>query len=184
MSSGPFLQRSSTVISSPIQNQPVPLNVSMLPNLRTKRFGGWQGGNTWGYSEAFNATVPTNNGEASNTVEVFSWPNNLRASKSWYANEDLVGVVQGCSGTCRFKLRALALFPTSCTTHIQRINYTMSYDWKAFVDGGGAPPFDSLGMLIAVNLVVNGVFFHNARRLPALKSYVIETFTDFRANLD
>lgn len=131
----------------------------MLPDLRTKRFGSWFGNLPFNVENMFNATVPTNNGSIPNNIGTDNWPNNLRAEKSFYANEDLVGVVEGCKGQCELTLRTLALFPTSCTTHKQPVDYKTTYDYKAVLNGEHAPPFESLGIFVSITMDVSGKYF-------------------------
>lgn len=130
----------------------------MLPDLRIKRFGSWSANNPFNLEQAFNTTVPTNHGRIPNNIAAYNWPNNLRAEKSWYTSEDLVGVVEGCKGQCELKLRTLALFPTSCKTHTQPVYYKGTYDHNAVLLGEQAPPFDSLGLVISINMDVSGKY--------------------------
>ena len=96
---GPLLQRASTVMSAPKEPSPVPLDVTIAPELPTD-WSGWrvdnkdfglQGIQSW----EFNTTIPTWNGSASNLIGSVS-PRNL--SPIWYDDRPLSSIVRGCHG--------------------------------------------------------------------------------------
>lgn len=75
---GPFLQKATHVEYAPIENSPVNLNVSVLPELPTHLFSGWMYANQTGSSHfrnaaQFNHTIPTpHNGQYPNNINIVS----------------------------------------------------------------------------------------------------------------
>lgn len=111
---------------------------------------------------AFNDTVPTIHGNASNHIE--SYVNSEgkidpELTRSWYSDSPLASVVEGCVGesstSCRATIYAPALFPT-CITRSQSIDTTESWDWKAAYEYKIAPPPYALGFAISIQLVTSG----------------------------
>lgn len=142
-SDGPLLQRASSVVSAEITNHPMTLKTSMVPEIPKYFSGSWStaaelgAGNTTTWSGAFNLTYPTPHGRARNDVFPTIKYSFLHAvAKEWIVDAPFHGVIQGCPGTCRAKLRAPALAAVSCATMEHAVNYSAPYpsssaDWEA-----------------------------------------------------
>ena len=128
----------------------------MAAEIPTGFSGGWNGNWSTRIGAAFNDTVPTTTGRASNRVLTFTNQNMGTVTRWWYDDSPLHNVVQGCDGICKLKLQAPALFTTSCTTHVRPINVSGNFDWKTWLSRAHAPPFEAAGFVITTNLVVSG----------------------------
>lgn len=125
---GPLLQRSSTVVSASIIGQSVNLNVSIVPELPSGFGGAWiplPPNARLRYAEAFNDTVPTNNGSMLQNFETDANSSLQSVLGDWLAGAPLTDVVRGCpnNSVCETKLRAPTLWPTICTNHYLSIDY-------------------------------------------------------------
>ena len=104
----PLVQRASTVVPKPIVNHPIPLNISMAPEIPSGYTARWYTAGNMGETRvnpAFNGTLPSADGPVSN----FIYPSTKNAllnalAKPWFADPPLKGVVGGCSGECKAKL--------------------------------------------------------------------------------
>ena len=161
---GPLLQRSSRVITAPVIGKPRTLNVTMAPELPQDFTGiraspadmGWPNGH---WSISFNETIPTSDGEAPNDVFVATDDRlALQVSPLWWNDLPLGGVFQGCSDECTTKMRAPALFPTSCKTEqipITYVQYFMYYNEPNVLKTITASPLNSQVLIVGINLLLD-----------------------------
>ena len=155
---GPLLQRSTEVVPAPYVNQTIPLNINIAQEIPTGFTGGWSKDpgqrSAFPYTLAFNDTIPTNNGNASNYITAFDGINMFNVTRAWYDQSPLYGVVRGCNGTCKAKIRAPALFPTTCKTHLVPLNYRGQFKTRPVIEQVVAPPLEHDAFLIAPSLLV------------------------------
>lgn len=158
---GPLLQRSSTVVTASLSGQPLPLNITMAPELPRGYTGVWgtaasEGEAGFPFTLGFNDTIPTPEGNAKNNIFPMSWPRlNLHISAQWNKDEPLDGVVEGCDGQCMVKFLAPALFETSCMEQEHAIDYLQYYNEGNVMKGFMAAPITSQVFSIGMNLLVD-----------------------------
>jgi hypothetical protein len=110
----------------------------------------------WGY--AFNDTVPIGGGRtAPNDIFPLEAQTDVQSqfTSLLRANSPLHGVVTGCPGTCKAKMRGPALAQEVCTTE----GFPMNYTQNVFVSGSKsntvAPPFEQQLFLVSTGLVLD-----------------------------
>jgi FtsZ-binding cell division protein ZapB len=155
---GPLLQQSTSIRPAPILNTVVPLNVSMAREVPKGYTGTWSPEDIdirKGWSESFNDTQPGAEGPVSNRI----WSGTGYWVKSplsslYFTDAPLEGVVHGCHGTCKARVRAPALAVTAC----ESMNIPVDY-LKRFGNGSylyTAMPLTQLLFLVSSTLVVDG----------------------------
>ncbi|KAK5172795.1 uncharacterized protein LTR77_002915 [Saxophila tyrrhenica] len=158
---GPLLQRASGVVSVPIDKE-IPLQVFLAEEVPTDFSGYWYDqksvgvAQTWSFS--FNATIPTGYGSAPNTIFTSSGRNSIsfEANKHFLTGAPMHGIVRGCSGECKLKLRAPALAITSCSSHVVPVDYTQRLS-KAQIESLAlrGPPLNTVSFLVSGSLLVD-----------------------------
>ena len=104
---GPLLQRASRVVSVPITNTFIPLNVTLTPELPAGFTGFWTVQNrTFDY---FGDQIPTGNGTTSNDICSTTATAFNAVTQNFTKGPPLIGFSSGCPGSCRAKVRAPAL---------------------------------------------------------------------------
>ncbi|KAF2484919.1 hypothetical protein BDY17DRAFT_93733 [Neohortaea acidophila] len=158
MIDGPLLQRASTVATIPNPATAL-LNISMAPELPRGYSGAWisseeLSGFRSRQVQSFNATIPTATGNASNYIVFDAWSNKTDIFSQWINTASLSGLVRGCPGECRAKIRAPALFPVACKTRRTfsdvRVNFNTS-----LVPDTAAPPLEVVGALMQTSVVLS-----------------------------
>lgn len=105
----------------------------------------------------FNQTIPTSESESILAPKFGMFASNFMyytVAGPWSNNTPLAGVVQGCPGICRAKIRAPTLVPT-CSTYTYPVDYRIQYDFERTEDGLQGPPHDALGIII-LNTLLDG----------------------------
>lgn len=154
---GPFLQKATQVVLSPIIDEYVPLNITMAQQAPTGFSGGWLRlrGVTF-----FNESVPTATGSIPNDLTLFSTISlNYDLGPSYYADGPVTGVVNGCTGPypCKATIRAPALVKSACKTSMIPVNYSQPMSKESVTsmeEGFQAPPFDHTAFLVSLALDV------------------------------
>ncbi len=124
----------------------------------------WGGGYSISHGAAtrwetfFNATIPSSSG--SNPNDVWGYvPVQVQTvvGAPWLLNEPITGVVQGCNGRCRVKVRAPALAVKSCHTEDVKLNCTAPKkpNYSASSDSEAAAPLDRAAFLVSSSLVLD-----------------------------
>lgn len=139
-------------------HQPVPLNVTMSPEVPTGFTGVWAtdmeqhvAGARW--SSQYNRTIPTIHGPVSNYIQEISSPGMFASVfNPWSRDAPLSGVVNGCTGRCRTAIKAPALFPISCVSREVSISPGVDYNLTAVIDGIFAPPINHEYFFISINI--------------------------------
>jgi hypothetical protein len=144
-------------------NETVPLDVSMAPELpRSFDLSFWATADTigspypWGY--AFNDTVPIGGGRtAPNDIFPLEAQTDVQSqfTSLLRANSPLHGVVTGCPGTCKAKMRGPALAQEVCTTEAFPMNYTHNVFVSGSKSNTVAPPFEQQLFLVSTGLVLD-----------------------------
>ena len=151
---GPLLQKSTTVVSAQI-DQAVPLNVTLAPEVPTDFSGGWvnisASSNQMAWSRLWNESIPTVDGSTSNWIISEIFPKSS-LSAAWLKEKPMKGVVRGCPGECRAKVKAPALAVTACTNKIVPVNYRKPYDYPV---QNVAPPLDRYSFMSDEALIVD-----------------------------
>lgn len=153
---GPLLQRASTVISVPRVDVPVPLNVSIAPEIPTNFTGGW--GIVHHVLSEWNRTVPSSNGSTLNDVEpsiefgpfdqvVYEWIRNSPINS---------GAVRGCGGVCKAKVKAPALAIESCATKEVAIDWKGPWRPTPGTDVSYGVPLNQMGLFVDAGVLVQG----------------------------
>ena len=157
---GPLLQRSSSVVSAPIVNHPVFLNVTMAPEIPHDYTGAWAtmqelGRNQW-WNLQFNGTMPGSNGTVPNNIYAEVIPNiEADLPPIFFSNAPLTKVVSGCDGTCKARIRAPALAATSCVSTQLPVNYSQAVVSNVYKFGVIAQPLDEEAFFVASSLVLD-----------------------------
>ena len=160
---GPLLQKATRVVYAPVKRDPIPLSVSVLPELPTNLFAGYTPVNTTNNPRAreswmFNHTIPTaDNGSAPNNVlvEIDYWMYNIQGP--WLRKEEISNAIHGCptSSHCRLKVRAPALVATACTSYYVPVNYSRPASDSSVSGDHYAPPLSRQAFIIDISLVVD-----------------------------
>lgn len=130
----------------------------MAPEIPTGSTGVWgtqkdYEGPEQGHTPAFNDTVPAGNGKnISNLVMPTAVYVQDYITNQWLSGGSFSGVVQGCAGVCRAKIRAPAFVPSACTIYELPNAFLEEMDTDSL--GIVAPPMNHAGLVIANTLVV------------------------------
>lgn len=157
---GPLLQRSSSVVSTPIIDHAVNLNVTMVPEIPRGYTGIWISKHDLNmdhyFNSPFNATMPAANGSVPNTIFVQpSFPQGLELAKKFYSDAPLSDIIQGCpERTCKAKLVAPALAAT-CSNHEILVDYNQPGGITPKQGQREAPALDRQALLATFSLVVD-----------------------------
>ncbi len=132
----------------------------MVPELLHGASGSWATSTELGYPSAktnqvFNATIPTSNGRAPNTI----WSSagsalTTRGTEMWWNDAPLAGVVSGCPQSCKVKLRAPALFSTECSSQLVPSSPMHKFNLSAVDKGIQGPPLDVDAFIITATLLL------------------------------
>jgi hypothetical protein len=155
---GPLLQKATTIVAAPIVHHPVPLDVTLAPEVPAYSTGWWQ--QTYGdfthWAIQFNDTIPTSYGSTSNNIiSVLRDTFEVAVGSRWFMDAPISGVVRGCPGVCKAKLRAPALVDTSCTSYLIPVNYTAPTRPGAMESHTRAPLLDKYAFIISTSLLVD-----------------------------
>ena len=155
---GPLLQRSSTVVPSPIKDQTMDINVTIAQEVPSGFTGAWirsDGGRVQQrFSNSFNDTIPAADGTSSN--HLIPWANidvDGRWASLWYDQAGTIeDFVHGCNKSCKATIRAPALAATSCSSTIIPVNYTDPVNITTELSTEQAPPLDTSAFIISHSL--------------------------------
>jgi hypothetical protein len=150
---GPLLQKAATVVNAPF-TEPVQLTVSMSTEIPRDFTGGWFNGLRSQYT--FNDTVPTADGFISNDVSVVSrLDRDTLWNEPWFNDVIPRGIIKGCHGLCRAKVRAPALAQTECTTRDIPVNYTIPVNLTNILSPTGvAAPLSQNSFFISPGIIL------------------------------
>lgn len=159
MRTGPFLQRATTVISAEYRNSPVPLDVTMAPEVPADFTGAWTiiPGHGWAslYSVNFNATVPTSHGNASNHLYIVDSPDLFNDwASQWYRAAPLSDFVRGCPGLCGVTVKAPAMAVESCTSRNVSLDFYAAIDTHGRTSGAVAAPLSHDAFIVDGNILL------------------------------
>lgn len=157
--SGPLLQRSSSVTSAPIGNEPQMFAVSMSPEVPSRWGGMWASKRDLGFTVypfiAFNETVPSGDGTSvSNGIYCSEVERDIDVGSLYFSDASIPGVISGCPGRCRAVIRAPALKKTACTTKEVIVEYEKN-PVKLSPDLSVASPLNQLLFFIGASLIVD-----------------------------
>ena len=136
---GPFLQKATTIVPAEITDHPIPLNVTIAPELPTDWSGKWfempgHGFNSW-RSGMFNETIPTSYGNTSNHMFAAGRPELTEDwNLPWFRGETLSGLVQGCEDRCSVKIQAPALTATHCASQNVSLDFYAPMDPRTMIN--------------------------------------------------
>lgn len=155
---GPLLQKSTSVVTAPITNHPVTLNVSMSPEVPHGFSGGWVRTNVTElkFSSMFNNTVPTANGTTPNNIFAYfnTDVNSAVYNKAWFQDEMVPGIVSGCDGVCEVTIKAPAFAQTTCTTRDIPVDYAAPGSIAGLQSYLIAPPLSQYGFIVTGGLLL------------------------------
>ncbi|KAK5174964.1 uncharacterized protein LTR77_000100 [Saxophila tyrrhenica] len=134
----------------------------MAPELPRGAGGAWMTGEQFGspfhWNFAFNRTMPTCNGTASNDIYAIG---NLDDTRSllvkWPADNyaPLKDRIRGCAGHCTAKILAPALAPLACTSHELPVDYTKAPSFQKSHANIAASPLAQEQFFVSVGLGVD-----------------------------
>ena len=170
---GPLLQRASKVISTPILDTPIDLEITMSPEV-PRGFSGY-----YQYSPGFN-TFDISSGRSSDYA-IANSQNISVASNEWIAEKPPSGfvsgessqrsiqtlmlwtvmshleqrskTVEGCPGRCRAKVQAPALATESCTETTHESNYLGLSPLENFQHVTANPPINNVAFMVDIGLL-------------------------------
>jgi hypothetical protein len=155
---GPLLQQATSVRPAPIVDTVVPLNDSMAREIPAGFTGIWSNnldGIRKGWSESFNDTQPSAEGPVSNRIWSGTgyWVKQALSSL-YFTDAPFEGVVHGCDGTCKARVRAPALAVTACESTNIPVDYLQRFGNGSYLYT--AMPLTQLLFLVSSTLVVDG----------------------------
>ena len=157
---GPLLQRASSVVPARITDHPVPLDVTMAPEVPTDYTGAWAtmqdiGIDQW-WNLPFNSTEPGSNGPVPNNIYVEINPHLEQSLGRHYFSDTLPPhILTGCHGTCKAKIRAPALALTSCKSIQLPVNYSQAQLTSKYKFGIIALPLEDNSFFISSSLMLD-----------------------------
>lgn len=157
---GPLLQKATTIVSAPIINHPVPLNVTLSPELPFLFSGGYveTNGTMNRWAQEFNTSIPASYGSVpNNLVSIVNPYVDQEIGKPWLKRTPLNGIVRGCPGECNVKVKAPAFAVVSCRTHEVSTDWNQPWGSYALIAAAKeAPPLDRMAFIIQPTLMQNG----------------------------
>ncbi|KAK5163275.1 uncharacterized protein LTR77_010861 [Saxophila tyrrhenica] len=156
VANAPLLQRATTVVPESLIGT-VPLNVTISPEIPTGYTGWWN--RDWGrWDQAFNDTIPTATGHASNKLYAqLSAHFQYQLGSKWLSDGPLRDFIHGCDGVCRAKVKAPALSPVACSSRTLKSNYSlpMSQRMAKATTNGPAVDLGHRQLIIGPSLLID-----------------------------
>lgn len=157
------MQRATTIVSDVTLDESVPLSVTLSPEIPTTSTGGYliSNGTASREAAAFNATIPSPDGDIPNSVGTATEPWFIQViGAPWLKGSKLsqYDVVKGCNGLCHLKMKAPALVPTSCSSQEIPLDLRQSpnISYESVKEANAAPPIDKVSFIILPSLDVQG----------------------------
>jgi hypothetical protein len=156
---GPLLQKSTSVITAPVQGELVILNVVMAQEVPTDYTGVWKQMmdprlNGY-YNPQYNATSPSSDGGSiPNNIFAAALPSaGARLGSHFFSDALLSAVTTTYNGACKATIRAPALAVHHCTSQQKPVDFNKAIEGKLLAV---APPLDQYAFLSSVTLVTEG----------------------------
>lgn len=156
------MQRATTIVSAPIVDKSILLNVTIAPEIARNFTGGYviTNGTASRSAAMFNSTIPSSHGSISNNVHSVVGPWFItQVGQPYWLEAPLPAFISGCSGErCKAKVKGPALAVTSCTSRYVSINQAVilanQLSLESVEKAEYAPPINQMPFLIQPSLVL------------------------------